>query len=222
MIARLSRLARTASFLIHQRTTGFDVSGEPLLDAEAKTWFIEHLEQSRSYLEYGAGGTTLLAARQGVPTLSVESDRFFARAVKAKLPSNSSATVIDPRIGLTTEWGIPFPGSPNPQRVARWRRYVELPFEVISQADRALPDLVLVDGRFRRACALKVASEACRAGQECALLFDDYFSEGRTHYAQVEDHLGTPTPIGRAAVFMSVGKRDVPPNIIETALADYR
>lgn len=222
MRSRLSRMIRLARFLYRQRFEGFTVSEEPLLDDQARDWLVRRMEQARSYLEFGAGGTTVKASHSGLPTISIESDRFFARAVRVKLAPGHQVELLDARIGLTTEWGIPVPGTPSPGRIAKWRRYVELPFASLTEKGQQFPDLVLVDGRFRRACALKTAHEASRAGANCDLLFDDYFSEGRDHYHAVEEVLGQPSRVGRAALFRLDGSNTVETVLIEEALADYR
>lgn len=219
---RLARLSSLGKFLFKQRFQGFDVDDEPMLDLEANAWFVARLEEAQSYLEFGAGGTTRLAARLGIPTISVESDTYFARAVREGFAQGHKVQLVDAGIGLTTQWGIPVPGTPSPHRVRRWRNYIDRPFDLLAQSQLQFPDLILVDGRFRRACAVRCALEANRSENTVDLLFDDYFGDGRSHYHRVEDQLGVPDRIGRAALFRIEPTIDVDPTAIDEAIQDFR
>lgn len=215
------KFVRSLIFIGRSHLLGFGPPGEPGLDEESMATFFERLGKSRSYLEFGSGGTTLAAARAGVATLSVEADRFFAKAVRQALPSGSSVEVIDVDLGLTKEWSTPLFHSPTPDRLARWRHYIEAPFERIRKKEN-FPDFVLIDGRFRRACALKVVSQAHRMGAPVSILVDDYFTPGREHYHQVEEWLGPPRRVGRAALFDESFGKDVPPSVLDEAARDWR
>ncbi|MEP5936797.1 MAG: hypothetical protein ABJ239_00565 [Erythrobacter sp.] len=100
----------------------------------------------------------------------------------------------------------------------KWRRYVEAPFADLT----SLPDVILVDGRFRRACALRCAIAAQEAQTSVDLLFDDYFMEGRESYRQLEDKLGLPARIGDAAHFTISPDNEVAKADIDSAIHDYR
>lgn len=216
------KFVRSLLFIGKVRIAGFGPPGEPGLDDEAKTLFFELLNKSHSYLEFGSGGTTLAASRAGIPTLSVEADRFFAHAVRLALPADSQIEVIDVDLGITKEWSTPLFVRPTPARLLRWRRYIEAPFERI-QSKTPFPDFVLIDGRFRRACALKVASEARRRAAQVSILVDDYFEAGREHYHEIEQWLGVPKRVGRAALFEADWNEEIPPApAIDEAAADYR
>lgn len=218
----LQRAWAYARFLHLQRVIGFEVPNEPHLDPETLDWLTARMPSAQSYLEFGAGGSTRLAGRLGIPTVSVEGDRFFARAVRAGLAPQHRVTLIDADIGPTTYWGVPLRGKPSPARVRKWRRYIDLPFELLQRNGQLFPDLALIDGRFRRACALRTAQEAAKAGAHCDLLFDDYYNEGREGYASVEQHLGLPRRIGRSARFKLAPDVSVPDQAIEQAIRDFR
>ncbi len=213
---------RTARFLYLQRVKGFTAPEAPHFDPASLPLFTSLLQDARRYLEFGAGGSTLAAASLGVSTLSVESDRFYARVLRRRLPSKAPAEIIDADIGLTGNWGTPVFRTPTPGRVARWRRYVDLPFERLKRLGGPFPSLILIDGRFRRACALESARQSALANQPTTLFFDDY--DGREHYHDIERHLGRPQMVGRAAIF-SIGSHGpiiVPGAAVELAAADFR
>src|SRR5690606_19137586 len=89
LIARLAyklrRLSNLAQFLYVQRVTGFTISGEPEFEPACTPFFLDQLRQAATYLEFGMGGSTVLAAQQGVRLVSVESDAHFLRAVQDKV-----------------------------------------------------------------------------------------------------------------------------------------
>jgi hypothetical protein len=210
-------------FLYTQRITGFKPGPEPHLDPEALLEFKRLLGKCHAYLEFGSGGSTLLAAHLGKPTLSVECDPFFAAGVRAAIGTMAPVEIIDVSIGITRDWGFPVITRATPDRLRRWKRYSEAPFQKI--VDRGtFPDFVLVDGRFRRACALQTASHAAAVRAPVTIMIDDYL-DGRDHYHTVEKFLGAPSKIGRAGIF-EIGPRGpklVPGRAdIDEASSDFR
>jgi hypothetical protein len=180
----------------------------PWLDDEGKVAFAAALANASSYLEYGAGGSTILADRRGIPALSVESDPYYADAVRSRLTSGR-VELLNPKLGLIGRFGTPI----FPTR-SKARRYIEAPF-----SRDHFPDFILVDGRFRVACALASAKRAHQSAGRAILMFDDY---ARRHwYHRVEEHLGKPRMHGRAA-FFEIGSKDVPGPVIDHAAQDYR
>lgn len=193
--------------MYQQRAVGFPPpGGVPYMPPEEVAFFTKTLEHCRGYVEFGSGGSTVYASRLGVPTISVENDAFYARSVKSQLTGHSVIQVVT-SLGPSMAWGMPaFP------RVKLARRYVMAPW-----TSENFPDFVLVDGRYRVACALTTAHEAFRRGVRVTLMFDDYVE--RPSYHPVEELLGQPPLIGRAAVF-AVGEQHVPIEEIERWLRD--
>lgn len=203
----LQTLLRLPAFLYQQRIKGFDPPGdEPFMDPEGIERFKHELSFCNHYLEFGSGGTTVQADRLRIPTISVESDRFYARAVASRL-SSGRVTQVMVDLGITGEWGTPFFTSPR----KGWR-YVSAPF------GEHFPDFILVDGRYRAACALESARRAYKAGK-AVLMLDDYAH--RSCYHVVETWLGRPEMAGRAAIFQ-IGLAPVPVDAVESLLADKR
>lgn len=192
------RIKKLSSFYWNQRVKGFSVPDDPLLDEGATEALLSHLGSAIFYMEFGAGGSTVLVGRNGLETISVESDPVFARAVRRRLAPGHRVTLIDADIGLTAEWGFPLFKHRAAARLARWHRYIDRPFALAEQRG-VFPDFVLVDGRFRVACALETARRAVAGGQCATIMIDDY--EGRAHYRQLETYLGPPRRAGRAALF---------------------
>ena len=127
---------------------------------------------------------------------ALNSDCFYAKAVASKLTS-ARLRLLTPDLGLTGEWGTPLFST-----AAKGLRYVDAPFPL-----SPFPDFILVDGRYRVACALECARRALEARSRATLMVDDY--SYRPSYHCLEDYLDTPEIVGRAAFFV-IGRRPVP------------
>ncbi|MGD9815394.1 MAG: hypothetical protein AB7Q23_11050 [Hyphomonadaceae bacterium] len=197
---KIGRVVDYVRFAYVQRVSGFTVSDQPEFEAACVPFFLECLAVATSYLEFGAGGSTVLAAMHGMRMTTVESDKHFLAAVKRKLTSlgrfdRQKQDLLAVDIGVTEAWGAPLMRTPTPARVARWRRYPSAPWAAMEHLPG--PHLVLVDGRFRVACALSAARFLI--GREGAILIDDYMD--REHYYVVERHLERVRNVGRMALF---------------------
>lgn len=219
-MSKIQRAYELMAFKASQRLRGASVGDSPWFDEETLAWFTDRLPRAKSYLEFGSGGSTVMAAKLGIPTISVEGDHFFAKQVAKKIGRDHRVTMLRPPIGLTGLWGVPVPGTPTQGRVAQWRSYIDLPFEVLAQSKQIFPDLFLVDGRFRTACALRAALETSKAGKEADLLFDDY--ERSNHdYSGIETILPAPERIGRSALFKLGPDIRVTEDSIHQAMHDF-
>ena len=198
------------------------VSPDPVFDPAFTPRFHERIGRARRYLEFGSGSSTLIATAAGVPTTAVESDAKFAEAVRNALGEAPQTRVLCPDIGMTENWGYPVFTSPTAVRLARWRTYVDDPFVSLASPE-SFPDMVLVDGRFRVACALTSVAHAERLGVPVDVYIDDYAP--RPYYHHIEQWLGTPEMIGRVARFdMQPGKLAQPISEADLtdACTDYR
>lgn len=150
-------------------------------------------EQARVILEYGSGGSTVLASEgHDKIVLSVESDRNWAvklqRAIDLRdLPSTALIYYVD--IGPTGDWGRPL----SPESWVQFHRY---PLSIWDEPFFRQPDVVLIDGRFRPACLMAVM---LRTRKPVTVLFDDYTD--RPAYHSVEELIRPTEIVGRMAVF---------------------
>jgi hypothetical protein len=208
---RLLSSVRILSFFYLQRVKGFGPPTGPQLDDETVAWLANELSGTNLFVEFGCGGSTLMADQLAVPTLSVESDPYYAAAVRGVLSHPESTKILALDMGITREWGMPMFFSKR-----KGLRYAKAPFEHLGTRS---PELILVDGRYRVACALASAAHAARAGEPSKMLVDDY--AGRPAYHILERYLGSPERIGRAALFV-VGAHDVPPQAINEHSTDAR
>lgn len=205
---KIRKLIDLLKFLHLQRVKGFAPPGdEPFMDAPGITRFRREARRARSYVEFGSGGSTVFVDRAGIPAVSVENDPYYARAVAARLCFGSVAQRVV-RMGLTQAWGVPlFP------RADRAQAYVSAPWDIA-----LFPDFILVDGRYRVACALESARRAHAVGAKATLMFDDYTP--RPHYHAVEQLLGEPELAGRAAIFQ-IGSQPVTATDVQPWLNDW-
>ena len=189
---------RTAKVVIGNRVRRFDVPMEPHFDEYSTQYFRDQLSKARNYLEYGSGGSTILANQMVTNLVSVDSDASFLADVRRKLSETdrrAMAKLIHVNIGLTVDWGMPVFTKPTARRVRRWEEYAKAPwryFRTIGQQ----PDLILVDGRFRVACVLE--SLLCLSPlSETKILLDDYID--RPEYSVIEQFADVEM-VGRMAV----------------------
>ncbi len=214
----LLRLRRAAMAKARHLSAKIEIPTVPHFDDEGVTYFLDRLARASCYLEYGSGGSTVCVAKRGIPFTSVDSDRRFLSAVEAKAREDSDLAVgrfIAVDIGLITEWGYPLFENPTPKHVEKWKRYPMAPWPM-----NPLPDLVLVDGRFRVACAL-AALRNLYDKIDFEILIDDY--RDRDCYRPIEQFAALHAMRGRMAVLkqksVSIAELDL---ALTSFVADFR
>jgi hypothetical protein len=192
---------RTAKIVIGNRVRHFDVPSEPHFDEEGGAYFRKQLESARNYLEYGSGGSTILANRLVNTLVSVDSDGSFLADVRRKLAEDRGygrkvmTNLIHVNIGLTYDWGMPVFTKPTRRRVRRWEDYPMAPWRYYRSIAQQ-PDLILVDGRFRVACVLESLLSLSPLSNT-QILLDDY--DERPYY-QIVERFADLEMVGRMAV----------------------
>lgn len=163
----------------------------PWMPARAAARLSLLLAGSDTYLEYGVGGSTQLAARSGPGTLiGVDSDhRFLAAAGRAIRQAGRAINWHPVHVDLGPTTYLGFPKTLGARR--EWDDYALAPWQF-----GLAPDLVLIDGRFRLACALATAAHA---EPGTLVFFDDYAT--RPWYWKAARCLDLVERVGRAAVF---------------------
>ncbi len=150
-------------------------------------------EGAETILEYGSGGSTVLAGTlPGKHVFSVESDAGWFAQMQGWFAANPPQAVLalhHADVGPTKEWGHPA----DKGSLKRWPGY---PVSVWDRADFRHPDVVLIDGRFRVACLL---TTIFRITRPVVALFDDY--RGRKVYHGAETMVRPVEMIGRMARF---------------------
>jgi len=116
------------------------------------------LRRASAYFELGMGGSSLMAVRAGIKQMvCVDSDGTWVEAVRAHPEiaarcADGSVSILHADIGPVADWGRPADRS----AVKKWSAYISSGWAEWARRG-TMPDLVLVDGRFRVACCLSVA-----------------------------------------------------------------
>ncbi|MDX2142285.1 MAG: hypothetical protein SFV19_02920 [Rhodospirillaceae bacterium] len=171
--------------------------GAPHFDGPGLKAFEQYVGTAQVYLEYGCGGSTLLAAKLGAKTIiSAETDPKWAEAVRAGLQGAAAVIeVLHCDVGEVGDWGVP----KDKSGLARYHTYATTPWDAARRGQIA-PDVVLIDGRFRVACFL-YSLMCARPG--AIILFDDYAE--RAQYHIVEQFCPRERLHGRMAEFRAPG-----------------
>ncbi|MGY6269841.1 O-linked N-acetylglucosamine transferase family protein [Achromobacter denitrificans] len=180
----------------------FDIPSVPHMEPEGQALLNERLRCAKVFLEYGSGGSSVLASGYPLTRIySVDSDRSFLRAVADKVKATGAPEdrylPIFADIGPTKAWGYPA----SMAKAALWPRYVGEVWNAMADRDET-PDLILIDGRFRVASFL---ISALMAPAGCVILFDDYFD--RAAYHVVERFIAPRRSAGRMAEFVVPARR---------------
>ena len=184
-------------FAVMQRWLDFQIDDMPWLDEDSRASFLPLLENSRYYMEYGSGGSTVLAAKLNKSFISVDTDKYFLKAVRSKIGMlGPHQRLLHGNIGWTTLYGYPVFKIPSARRQKRWKAYIESPWRSIESG--LLPDLVMVDGRFRVAVALTSGVHLMNA-PESRIVVDDYTD--RPFYHEIEAYARLVEIAGRKAIF---------------------
>tara|TARA_Y100001960_G_C14640959_1_gene810829 strand:+ start:468 stop:1172 length:705 start_codon:yes stop_codon:yes gene_type:complete len=176
----------------------YSIDETPSLEKASNKFFTDSLSKSKLYLEYGSGGSTVLASKLGINYITVETDLIFLNAVKNKVnqlgnKSLSNQKYIYKNIGLTSRWGHSlFPGTKRKGLLRKFRNYSDPKFVMKDK-----PDLIMIDGRFRAVTLLRMYSRL-KSYSGWKVLFDDYFS--REEYQIVSKFFKVDKRVGRLAV----------------------
>lgn len=150
-----------------------------------------YIDSSSNYLEFGSGESTIYASKS--PTIktidSVESSQKYiednlkpnADIVMALSANKLRFHIID--IGETITWGYP----KDKSKKHLWPNYSLSVF-----SENRNYDLVLVDGRFRIACALNCILST---PDNCTIIIHDFWNRPQYHvvlrYLEVKDRVDT-------------------------------
>ena len=149
--------------------------------------------EARVILEYGAGGSTLIAAAvPGAKVTSVDSDPVWIARLTDRFavqPPEAELRLHHADIGPVRDWGPPADRSGR----ARWPAYASGVWDL---PGFSAPDVVFIDGRFRLACFLTVL---LRSDGPVTVLWDDYAN--RPAYHAAERFAAPVEVVGRMARF---------------------
>ena len=186
----------------------------PFMSESALACYAELLAKSRNVVEYGAGGSTLLALKsRAAKIISVDADarwvnrlRWHWRVQVAELRGRLSLRYID--IGPVKKWSQPKDDS---------HRHLWPDYSKAAWQTGGTPDLVFVDGRFRVACIAQTALHAPNA----TIVVHDFWN--RPHYHDALAILEEVTSAGRMGVFIfKSGKQQEAAHLYDKFAFDWR
>lgn len=193
---------------------------EPMMTKKEIHLFNETLSQADAYLEFGIGGSTTFAAKhKNLRCLKcIESSEDWIQLVSEQ-PSVSAAMakgrleLVFVDIGSTKSLSYPR----NKKHMSSWPNYSGQTFG--SCGIQATRRVVLVDGRFRVACFLKMLTSISSMGWSVSatqLLIHDY---ERSSYHVVEEFADVIETRGRLALFQM--KRDANVTALQEMALQY-
>lgn len=147
-------------------------------DAE-RAAFDDVIRTSSGYLEFGMGGSTLRVLRKSKATVySVESSAAWVAHMRGyyavrRAEQGGRLRVVEVDIGPTAAWGRPT----SDEHKDRFPQYSSSVFDIVEVSKL---DTVLIDGRFRVACALQAALRLPIQNQ-VRIMFHDFWDRPKYH-----------------------------------------
>ena len=169
----------------------------PLMSKKEQDLFLKYLKQATNYFEFGSGGSTVWAlAQPNIKSItSIEADKNFAEKMQLECQT-ANIHWID--VGKTGAWSTP----KNNLKQSEWHNYYEA-----LKLTNVTPDLILIDGRFRVACALSCLNT------DALVIIHDFLN--RPHYHEVLKYYDI---IESVSTLVVLKKKDIYP---EVNLKDY-
>jgi hypothetical protein len=172
-------------------TQAFPLPDAPHMSPAERKLFKKSLKKAKQYFEFGSGGSTVWAVKEGLTVLGVESDANWVNALKDKLGEQCQVEAVD--IGPTKEWGFPV----TMQASDKFSTYSQ----AIHQYSQPF-NFILVDGRFRVACtmaAIQHILDHSKEPQQARIFIHDFWN--RAHYHAVLPFLETVEKVESAGLF---------------------
>jgi len=134
--------------------------------------FNTYVSKSKHYYEYGMGGSTVFVYNNTDTTTieGIDSSKAWVDKVLSMCPDNTRLTARHVDIGTTGNWGYPC----DTERESDWPVYSSSINLAVN-----IPDVVLVDGRFRVACMAMTVLHALKHGTDPTIILHD---ARRPHY----------------------------------------
>lgn len=179
------------------------VPDAPWMDAEGLKLFKNIATSSQCYLEFGSGGSTMYMLKNtDAKIISVDSDGEWVKNIINSIDDNQKNRlhIEHCNIGAVGAWGTPR----NNSAIHNYWHYMSAPWDWATE-NNLIPDLILVDGRFRVASFL-YSLLSSQIGS--TILFDDYLD--RPEYFVVENFCKPIETAGRMAIFKVTKDYSIP------------
>lgn len=180
--------------------------------------FVKHIINSKSYLEFGCGGSTfLLCYVSNAKIFSIDSDKNFIDFISQNQTLAQILGEGESRLkffhidtGEVGMWGVP----KNDSKKSQFPQYSQKVFEILSPKEIDSIDTYFVDGRFRVACVLSILLH-CNA--QAKIIIHDFWD--RAHYHAVLEFLEVIDRVDTLAVFAL--KPNIDKTRVKSLLREY-
>lgn len=165
------------------------------------------LKNTKVYAEYGCGDSTLwIDKRTNATIYSIDTSREWIEKVQSCSDKLDNMKFVD--LGRVGDWGKPFDYSKRD-------RFIDYTDWIWRQ--KLIPDVVLIDGRFRVCCFLTSLKNAKQGSQ---IIFDDYVD--RPYYHIVEEFIKREVTDGRQCLFIVPNKSKIDTDRIDYEIEKFR
>jgi len=158
----------------------------------ANNFFKEELKNCNFYLEFGSGGSTILAEKLNKKFYSIEGDKDFFKFISKKIKNNK---IKYNSLGIVGFYCIPIIQKYNAaikkinnNQKNRIKNYCSEIFEDLEN-EKIVPNLILVDGRFRVLTCLYLYSFLRNKNSKFKLILDDYPNRKNYHIIEKFFHI---------------------------------
>tara|TARA_B110000305_G_C19446837_1_gene645370 strand:+ start:1216 stop:1869 length:654 start_codon:yes stop_codon:yes gene_type:complete len=157
---------------------------------KSNLYFKKCLKSSKFYLEYGAGASTFFAKKNKKKFISLEADKSFYSFLKRNI---KQIKYLD--IGPTKYFSIPLlPICIIKKKINYYSNYMTNIYNSMG----VIPDLILIDGRFRILTTLKIIRFLKKKkAKNITIIIDDYLV--REYYKNIENII-TVQLVGRFGI----------------------
>ncbi|MFA7617125.1 MAG: hypothetical protein WBF83_08000 [Moheibacter sp.] len=167
-----------------------------IMHNDEKVLFQKYIRNSKNYLEFGLGGSTIFTVLHSDANItSVDTNKEWINFMKGyrliREESDKRLRVVFINIGETKSWGFPVDETDS-------KNFYKFSSEIFELTDASVYDLILVDGRFRVACALQSVLN-CQNNKDLKILIHDY--SFRDEYKIVEKYLDNIESVNSLYVF---------------------
>ena len=182
------------------------------MSRKEKEMFDQLIKNSKYYLEFGTGGSTIRALQKSkAKVYSVESSQAWIDTISRYKIINffrkKRLTLFYVNIGKTKNWGYPADESLR-------HLYPDYSAKVFETINKEKLDTVFVDGRFRVACVLSTIINVYPSTR-VRIIIHDFWS--RSHYHDILKYLDEIESVDDLAVFSLKEKID-----LEKVRQDYK
>jgi hypothetical protein len=175
--------------LYNKKTDEYMEHMEPMLPPLEKELYYKYLNKATNYLEYGSGGSTYNAVLKNniKKIVSVESDKDWYNKMNNMINNNKLIYKYIELNAKPNNYGYPENVPFN---------IMKLYPSVIEEYKYINFDLILIDGRFRVACALICFKYI---DNNCFMIVDDII--GRDYYNEIYNYYDKIESAGRMVIF---------------------